>query len=70
MLIVAFLQQLDSYGVSAFNRLLGKYQQLKEQLATKEVELRVATSIFLVLFFSGGTLAHPLGVAPEIRADC
>ena len=39
-----------------------------EQLAAKEEELRVAAGI-LVLFSSGGALAHPLGVAPEIRAN-
>ena len=38
-----------------------------ERLAAKE-ELRVAAGI-LVLFSSGGALAHPLGVAPEIRAN-
>ena len=39
-----------------------------ELLATKEGELRVAAGI-LVLFSSGGALAHPLGVAAEIRAN-
>ena len=66
---VAFLQQLDTYRVSVFNRLLGKYQELKEKLAAKEEELRVAAGI-VVLFSSGGALADPLGVAPEIRANC
>ena len=40
-----------------------------ERLAAKEEELRVAAGT-LVLFSSGGALAHPLGVAPEIRANC
>ena len=40
-----------------------------EQLAAKEEELRIVASI-LVLFSSGGALAHPLGVAPEVRANC
>ena len=62
-------QQLDAYWVGAFNRLLGKYRELKGQLAAKEEELRVAAGI-LVLFSSGGALAHPMGVAPEIRVNC
>ena len=40
-----------------------------ERLAAKEEELRVAAGS-LGLFSSGGALAHPLGVAPEIRANC
>ena len=48
---------------------MGKHRELVEQLAAKEEELRVAAGI-LVLFSSGGALAHPLGVAPEIRANC
>ena len=57
-----FLQHLDAFRVAAFNRLLGKHRELMEQLAAKEEELRVAAGI-LVLFSTGGALAHPLGVA-------
>ena len=63
-----FLQHLDAFRVAAYNRLLGKHRELVEQLAAKEEELRVAAGI-LALFSSGGALSHPLGVAPEVRAN-
>ena len=68
VLTLVCFQHLDAFRVAAFNRLLGKHRELKEQLAAKEEELHVAAGI-LVLFSSGGALAHPLGVAPEIRPN-
>ena len=41
------LQQLDSYRVGVFNRLLEKHRQLKEQLAAKEEDLSAAAGILL-----------------------
>ena len=45
------LQQLDSYRVGVFNRLLETHQRLKEQLTAKEGELRVAAGTFLACSF-------------------
>ena len=62
-----FFQHLDAFRVAAFNRLLGRHRELVERLAAKE-ELRIAAGT-LVIFSSGGALAHPLGIAPEVRAN-
>ena len=68
--LVFFFEHLDAFRVAAFNWLLGKHRELKEQLAAKEEEFRVAAGTLLCSFFYWGALAHPLGVAPEIRANC
>ena len=46
-------------------------QYTHEFLATRAA-IRVSLLIFLFYlgFFRGGASAHPLGVVPEIRADC
>ena len=44
-------QHLDAFRVAAFNRLLGKHRELKEQLAAKEEELRVAAGTLLSFLF-------------------
>ena len=48
------LQQLDSYWVSVFNRLLETHRRLKERLAAKEEELCVAAGTFLACSFLVG----------------
>ena len=45
------LQQLDSYRISVFNRLLEMHRRLKERLAAKEEELRAAAVLFLRALF-------------------
>ena len=62
-------------------RLQGQVDQIQafaqaEVEATQELEGVVLVSCFCVLLFlflsllRGGVPAHPLGVAPEIRANC
>ena len=47
-------------------------QYTQEFLVTRTaIRVSLPTFLFLVLdFFCGGASAHPLGVVPEIRADC
>jgi hypothetical protein len=62
-------QVANDRRVVAYNRLLGAYSGVKAQAEAKEEELRLAKGTSYALS-SGGAPVHPLGVAPEIRADC
>ena len=48
-------------------------RQFTDEFLATRVAIRVSIPILLLFdfdFFRGGASAHPLGVVPEIRADC
>ena len=61
---MSVLQDYHNLRAAAFN-------SQAQELSRKTKDLISSRSTYLVSFTScGGASAHPLGVVPEIRADC
>ena len=67
-MLIFLLQGLHDRHATSYTRLLGVYQATGAELMARDAELqRFRGTLFS---FSGGASAHPLGVAPEVRAGC